>query len=320
MFTSLFMHGGFFHLFGNMIFLFLTGSVIECFWGRARFLSLYFVSGVVATLTFQVFHSDSYTPLVGASGAIAGLMGAFLIGHPKTKVRFGYIVWFFFIPKMGTFTVPAWGALIAWIVQQVVFAFVGLAGGGDGVAYWAHVGGFAVGAAAAFGMKHFDLFPDYAKELLADEEPAPPPLAVAAQPLSKPRSAWVEEARAANAGAAQAAATASQPAEVESIAIPGFDGGAWTGQTSGASAYGEDESFFEPDDEEVSIPLGLEVEPPTADASGLPDDIIPEGEMHRALPEAERYPRQDPEHSIPMPGFDVGPTLPEPPGGFDDES
>jgi len=355
MFTSLFMHGGFFHLFGNMVFLFLTGSVIECFWGRLRFLTLYFVSGVLATLTFHAFYSDSYVPLVGASGAIAGLMGAFMVGHPKTRVRFGYIFWFFFVPKMGTFMVPAWGALLAWIVQQVVFAFVGLAGGGDGVAYWAHVGGFAVGAVAALMMKQFDLFPAYAKELLRDEEVKPRPLAatVAAQPLAKRRAAWINEAApkpaadgnapspfaastvgaasalgaASTVGAASAlgaastlsAAPRSSRGEVESIAIPGFEDVDVSRADDQASPFGADESFFDAEDDGISIPLAPPNDSAAAADSGLPDDIIPEGAMHASLPEADRY-RGGGDVGIDLPGFDMGPQLPEPPGGFDDKS
>ncbi|NOY91581.1 MAG: rhomboid family intramembrane serine protease [Deltaproteobacteria bacterium] len=323
MFTGLFMHGGFFHLFGNMIFLFLTGSVIECFWGRGRFLALYFVSGVVATLTYQFFHAHSLTPLVGASGAIAGLMGAFLVGHPHTKVRFGYIFWFFFVPKVGTFTVPAWGALIAWIAQQFVFALVGLGGGGDGVAYWAHVGGFLVGALAALAMKHFDLFSDDAKELLAEEqsEPQGMPTAIAAEPLARRRAAWVDEARRA-AARADAGEAKSSRAGVESIAVPGFEGQpAWAPREEAVGGFDTGESVFDADDAGISIPLESPARSPDlAETQGLPADIIPEAEMHKALPESERYQGHDPDHSIPLPGFDKGPALPEPTGGFEDES
>lgn len=320
MFTGLFMHGGFFHLFGNMIFLFLTGSVIECFWGRARFIALYLVSGVVATLTYHLFHRHSLAPLVGASGAIAGMMGAFLIGHPKTKVRFGYIFWFFFIPKIGTFTVPAWGALLAWIGEQLLFAVIGLGGGGDGVAYWAHVGGFAVGAVAALGMKHFDLLPAETMELLADEARAPAPFVskIAAEPLAKRRKAWIDQAM--TQPTLDGKPNPARRAPVDSIPMPGFDHRAWAPQGNRGDAFGSDASFFEADDEGISIPLGASSLGAESSATGLPDDIIPEGEMHAAMPEAQRYLGQDADASIPMPGFDLGPTLPEPTGGFDDES
>jgi len=142
MFTSMFMHGGWFHLIGNMLFLWLAGGSLEDRWGRVFFPVLYVVSGIAATLTHAALHPQSIMPLVGASGAIAGLMGAFLIRLATTRIRFFY--WFFFF--RGTFHAPAYVALPLWLLQQFAMAQSGQAGG---VAVWAHIGGFGVGAMVA---------------------------------------------------------------------------------------------------------------------------------------------------------------------------
>ena len=142
LFTSMFMHGGWFHLIGNMLFLWLAGGSLEDRWGRVFFPALYLVSGVASTLTHAAVHPQSTMPLVGASGAIAGLMGAFLIRLATTRIRFFY--WFFFF--RGTFHAPAYVALPLWLLQQFAMARGGQAGG---VAVWAHIGGFGFGAVVA---------------------------------------------------------------------------------------------------------------------------------------------------------------------------
>lgn len=143
LFTSMFMHGGWFHLIGNMLFLWLAGGALEDRWGRIFFPILYLVSGVVATLTHAGMHPQSLVPLVGASGAIAGLMGAFLVRLATTRIRFFFWIYVF----RGTFYMPAYVALPLWLLQQ--FAMARSAGGAGGVAVWAHIGGFVFGTAVA---------------------------------------------------------------------------------------------------------------------------------------------------------------------------
>ncbi|MBI3087094.1 MAG: rhomboid family intramembrane serine protease [candidate division NC10 bacterium] len=142
MFTSMFMHGGWLHLIGNMLFLWLAGGSLEDRWGRVFFPVLYVVSGVAGTLTHAAMHAQSTMPLVGASGAIAGLMGAFLVRQATTRIRFFYWIYFF----RGTFHAPAYVALPLWLLQQFAMARSGQAGG---VAVWAHIGGFGFGALVA---------------------------------------------------------------------------------------------------------------------------------------------------------------------------
>ncbi len=180
--SSMFMHGGFGHLFGNMVFLFLAGTVIESFWRRGPFLALFFAAGVTGTLMHHAFNVGSMVPLVGASGAIAGLLGAFVVGHPSTGIRIGYIVWTGLKLYHGTWVVPAWVCIPAWAALQIGAALLGAQ---DGVAYWAHVGGFGVGVASALMMKQMDWTEDHGEGLevdygletgAADQERDPEPL------------------------------------------------------------------------------------------------------------------------------------------------
>lgn len=145
--TSIFVHGGFWHLFGNMLFLWLAGAVIECFWDRWPYLGLYLLAAAGATLAHHLSAPDSTIPVIGASGAIAGLLGAFVVGYPRTRVRVLYAVWPF---GVGHFYIRAWLLIPLWALLQLLWALVGA---DDGVAYWAHLGGFAVGVGAAIAMK-----------------------------------------------------------------------------------------------------------------------------------------------------------------------
>jgi membrane associated rhomboid family serine protease len=151
--THMFLHGGLMHLIGNMLILFLAGPFIEDVWGRPLYAGFYVVSGLAAALTFVGFYPGLQTPMIGASGAIAGIMGAFLIRHAASRIQFFYMVGFFI---RGTFFAPAWLMLPLWLVQQVFMGMMmdglGIEGGG-GVAYWAHVGGFVWGAVAALAIK-----------------------------------------------------------------------------------------------------------------------------------------------------------------------
>jgi membrane associated rhomboid family serine protease len=137
--TSMFLHGGWMHLIGNMWFLWLFGNNVEDAMGRVRFLVFYLLCGLSAAAA-QVFSApDSVMPMVGASGAISGVMGAYIVLYPRVRV-FTLVPIFFFIT---TVALPAWVILGYWILLQV---FGGLAGTeGAGVAFWAHVGGFISG-------------------------------------------------------------------------------------------------------------------------------------------------------------------------------
>ena len=137
-FTSMFLHGSWMHLLGNMWFLWLFGNNIEDSMTRPRFVIFYLLCGVAAAL-LQVFTEPaSPVPMVGASGAISGVMGAYLILYPKVKVYTLLPLGFF----TTTYALPAWVMLIYWILIQVVGGF---GGGEGGVAFWAHVGGFIAG-------------------------------------------------------------------------------------------------------------------------------------------------------------------------------
>lgn len=145
--TSMFMHGGLMHLVGNLWFLWIFGDNVENECGPVRFLLFYLLCGVTATLAHVWQDPSSAVPLVGASGAISGVLGAYLIEHPQANVRT-------LIP-LGMWSrvvdVPAFVFLFVWIGVQI-FSQVAAAGGasGGGVAYLAHIGGFVAGTALIF--------------------------------------------------------------------------------------------------------------------------------------------------------------------------
>jgi membrane associated rhomboid family serine protease len=140
LFTSMFLHGGFLHLGGNLLFLWIFGNNVEDLLGRGRFLLLYLASGVAAALAQALADKLSQVPMVGASGAIAGVLGAYLVTYPRANVHcFVWIIIFFWIV-----TIPAWILLGFWFVMQL-FGSLGMERGEPGVAFWAHVGGFIAG-------------------------------------------------------------------------------------------------------------------------------------------------------------------------------
>lgn len=147
LFTCMFVHAGWLHLIGNMLFLYLAGCSIEDLWGRPLYIGFYFLSGILATWMHAVRFPESTAPLVGASGAIAGLMGAFAIRLYKTRIHFFYLIWV----RWGTFQAPAFIMLPLWFLQQLWYA--SLAGESE-VAFHAHIGGFIFGALIAVGMKY----------------------------------------------------------------------------------------------------------------------------------------------------------------------
>jgi len=165
-FTSMFIHAGFFHLLFNMLYLWLVGCNIEDDWSGPIFLGVYFISGFFAVLLHTAFVPKSTVPLVGASGAIAGVMGAFMVRHFKTRVRFAYFVWVIVTrPFMGTFAVYAGVALPIWFLIELACA----PGSGEGgTAHWAHIGGFVFGALVGGAMKFLHLEKKFVAPMVDD--------------------------------------------------------------------------------------------------------------------------------------------------------
>ncbi len=130
--TSMFIHGGILHLFGNMLYLWIFGNNIEDFLGPLRFILFYLISGLGASLIHIAFHPSSQVPMVGASGAIAGVLGAYFLLYPGARVLTLVFIWI--LP------VPAFIILGLWFVAQVVNVGIG-----GGVAWFAHIGGFLIG-------------------------------------------------------------------------------------------------------------------------------------------------------------------------------
>lgn len=135
--TYMFLHAGWLHLLSNMAFLWVFADNVEDAFGHLGFTAFYLVCGVVAALAHVAMAPGSHEPLVGASGAVSGVMAAYLLLYPKARV---WILLFFKIPMR----IPAWVALGAWIALQVVSLF-SIAPEGVAVAWWAHIGGFAAG-------------------------------------------------------------------------------------------------------------------------------------------------------------------------------
>ncbi|WP_163846128.1 rhomboid family intramembrane serine protease [Pseudooceanicola aestuarii] len=138
--TSMFLHGGFMHIAGNMLFLWIFGDNMEDEMGHWGFLGFYLVSGVVAGVAHLIAGPGSLVPTVGASGAIAGVMGGYLLLFPRARVDILII----FIVFFKVFPVPAWLMLGLWFALQLVNG-VGADPTTGGVAYWAHAGGFIAG-------------------------------------------------------------------------------------------------------------------------------------------------------------------------------
>ncbi|MGJ8585485.1 MAG: rhomboid family intramembrane serine protease [Marinosulfonomonas sp.] len=138
--TSMFLHGGIMHIGGNMLFLWIFGDNLEEEFGHVGFLLFYLACGVLAGLAQVLADAGSTVPTVGASGAIAGVMGGYLLLFPKARVDVLIIIIFIF----KVFPLPAWVMLGLWFALQL-FSGVSVDTSGGGVAYWAHAGGFAFG-------------------------------------------------------------------------------------------------------------------------------------------------------------------------------
>lgn len=145
--TSMFLHGGWLHLIGNMWFLWLAGSILEDTWGRVIYPLFYLVAGVLAALAHGMMYPNSIVPAFGASGAVAGLMGAFLVRFPKTRIQMLWLIYF----RLYKFRAPAYTLLPLWLAMEL-FSGV-LFGQFSGVAHWAHIGGFVFGAGIALALR-----------------------------------------------------------------------------------------------------------------------------------------------------------------------
>jgi hypothetical protein len=150
-FTSMFLHGGWAHVLGNMWFLYIFGDNVEDYLGHFKYLVFYLMSGLIAMGTQVAIYPHSNVPTIGASGAIAGVLGAYLVLYPRARV----LTWFF----VFIIYIPAWFVLGEWFVMQFLYGAASLSAaqaGRDlgGVAFWAHVGGFVA------GMLMIKLFPE----------------------------------------------------------------------------------------------------------------------------------------------------------------
>jgi|GEM_PF-1571695 len=152
LFSSMFLNDGLMHLLFNMFFLYLSGCKIEDLWGRIAYPIFYLIGGIVASLSHGLMFPESVVPCVGASGAIAAVMGAFMIRLYKTKIYFFYIYAFSTKVRRGTFQAPAYLMLPLWLTEQILESLKS-AGGEGGVAFWSHIGGFVFGAIVAFLFK-----------------------------------------------------------------------------------------------------------------------------------------------------------------------
>lgn len=152
--TSMFLHGGLMHLLGNMLFLFIFGDNIEDAMGHIPYLLFYLLTGFAAAIAQVLLDVNSTIPMIGASGAISGVMGAYIVLFPHGKVR--TIILFGFFGQIVL--VPAWIMIGIWFALQLFSGFSSLGVGGDvgGVAFWAHIGGFIAGAVLVWIFRNKD--------------------------------------------------------------------------------------------------------------------------------------------------------------------
>jgi membrane associated rhomboid family serine protease len=151
--TSMFLHGGWMHLIGNMWFLWIFGNNVEDAMGHLRFVAFYLLSGIAAAMLQTAFDPGSLIPMVGASGAIGGVMGAYVLMYPRVHVHLLVVLGFY----VSTIAVPAYFMLGYWFLLQVVSGSLAIGAEGGGVAFWAHVGGFAAGALLSFVFRDREL-------------------------------------------------------------------------------------------------------------------------------------------------------------------
>jgi membrane associated rhomboid family serine protease len=151
--TSMFLHGGWFHLLGNMWFLWVFGNNVEDSMGRDRFFLFYLLNGLAAAGAQMLMNPASPIPMVGASGAISGVMGAYIVLYPRVTVHMLIFLGFY----VTTIRVPAYLMLGYWFFLQIIGGIPALASESGGVAFWAHAGGFVAGALLVFLFKDPEL-------------------------------------------------------------------------------------------------------------------------------------------------------------------
>ncbi len=148
--TGIFLHGGWFHLGSNMLFLWIFGDNVEDRLGHGRYLLFYLLCGLLASLAHFCVHPDSSLPTVGASGAVAGVLGAYLLLFPRARIRTIVVVIIF----IQIIHLPAWFLITIWIITQILSAYTELSGAqAAGVAWFAHIGGFVAGILLIMALK-----------------------------------------------------------------------------------------------------------------------------------------------------------------------
>jgi membrane associated rhomboid family serine protease len=140
--TSMFLHAGLLHLLGNMLYLYIFGDNIEDLLGHFRFLVFYLLCGIAAAISHIIFNPFSPIPMVGASGAISGVLGAYLVSFPRARVLVAVPI---FIYIFKTFWIPSVIVLGIWFLLQLLFGLLSIGAAGGGVAWFAHIGGFIFG-------------------------------------------------------------------------------------------------------------------------------------------------------------------------------
>lgn len=164
--TSMFMHGGWLHIIGNMLFLWVFGDNVEDIMGPGRFVLFYLLCGLAAAVAQMAADPTSTVPMVGASGAIGGVMGAYAILFPRARVHLLIILFIY----VTTISVPAIFMLGYWFLLQLISGVSSLNASGGGVAFWAHIGGFVAGVGLVTLFKRTDLIE--ARKHLARRPPA----------------------------------------------------------------------------------------------------------------------------------------------------
>ena len=148
----MFLHGDPLHLIGNMVFLLVFGRKVETQLERLNFIALYFATGITAAMTHTLMEPDSYVPLIGASGAISGVLGAFFIYNPRARITLILDPVLIYFLRRLTIRLPAWIFLPIWFLLQI---FMGLRPHSSNVAFWAHIGGFLAGAIIAVAVHNY---------------------------------------------------------------------------------------------------------------------------------------------------------------------
>ncbi|MCP4605454.1 MAG: rhomboid family intramembrane serine protease [Proteobacteria bacterium] len=208
--THQFLHANILHLLFNLLFLWVAAVKLEDIWTRWIFFGIYLLSGIVGGIAHGLVHPESNIPLIGASGAVAGLMGAFLVRLTRTQIHFFYLFWFFRLtPRWGTFKAPAYLMLPLWFVGELAN---GLFFDFGWVSHWSHLGGFISGAAIALVFK----FSQFEKNVLGREpevrvDPEELPL-IAFQAPDEPPLAPADPVEAARPAEHESAASEAMPA------------------------------------------------------------------------------------------------------------